>query len=49
MFRPTISGEEIGQLELQSFPGEIIVIDSLGEEFGEALRYLKRQKVLGFG
>ncbi|MBR6933668.1 MAG: 3'-5' exonuclease domain-containing protein 2 [Bacteroidales bacterium] len=48
MFRPSISGEEIGQLELQSFPGEIVVIDSLGEEFGEAIRYLKRQKVLGF-
>ena len=48
MFRIAISPEEIGELELASFQGEIHVIDSLGEEFGAALRYLKQQKVLGF-
>ncbi len=48
MFRITISPEEIGELELASFQGEIHVIESLGEEFGVALRYLKQQKVLGF-
>ena len=35
MFQISISPEEIGRLELASFPGEIHVIDSLGEEFGK--------------
>ena len=48
MFQISISPEEIGRLELASFPGEIHVIDSLGEEFGKAVSYLKRQKVIGF-
>ena len=48
MFQISISPEEIGRLELASFPGEIHVIDSLGEEFGKAVRYLKSQKVIGF-
>lgn len=48
MFQITISPEEIGRLELASFPGEIQVIDTLGEEFGKAVAYLKRQKVIGF-
>ncbi|MBQ3767098.1 MAG: 3'-5' exonuclease domain-containing protein 2 [Bacteroidales bacterium] len=48
MFQITISPEEIGRLELASFPGEIHVIDTLGEEFGNAVRYLKQQKVIGF-
>ncbi|MBO6238992.1 MAG: 3'-5' exonuclease domain-containing protein 2 [Bacteroidales bacterium] len=48
MFQISISPEEIGQLELASFPGEISVIDSLDEEFGKAIRYLKKQKILGF-
>jgi len=48
MFQITISPEEIGRLELASFPGEIRIIDSLGEDFGKAVDYLKRQKVIGF-
>ena len=48
MFQISISPEEIGRLELASFPGEIHVIDTLGEEFGKALSYLKHQKVIGF-
>ena len=48
MFQITISPDEIGKLELASFPGEIHVIDTLDEEFGKAIAYLKRQKVLGF-
>ena len=48
MFQISISPEEIGRLELASFPGEIHVIDTLGEEFGKAVSYLKRQKVIGF-
>ena len=48
MFQITISPEEIGRLELASFPGEIHVIDTLEEEFGKAITYLKHQKVIGF-
>ncbi len=48
MFRICISNEEIGALELASFPGEIVVVDQEGDDYFRALRYLKRQKVLGF-
>jgi ribonuclease D len=48
MFQISISPEEIGALELASFPGEIVVIDEEGPAYDAALRYLKRQKVLGF-
>jgi len=48
MFQITISPDEIGKLELASFPGEIHVIDTMDEEFGKAIAYLKRQKVIGF-
>ena len=48
MYQISISPEEIGALELASFPGEIVVVDTDGEDFHRALRYLKRQKVVGF-
>ena len=48
MFQISISPEEIGALELASFPGEIVLVDQDGEEFQRAIRYLKRQRVLGF-
>ena len=48
MFQSKITAEEIAALELRSFGGETVVIDSLGDEFGDAIRYLKRQKVIGF-
>ncbi len=48
MFPITISQEEIQALPLASFEGEIIVIDTLGEDFDQAIKYLRRQKVLGF-
>ena len=48
MFQITISPEEIGRLELASFPGEIHVIDSVGEDFDKAVSYLKRQRIIGF-
>jgi ribonuclease D len=48
MFQISISPDEIGRLELASFPGEIHVIDALGEEFGKAVSYLRHQKVIGF-
>ena len=48
MFQISSSPEEIAALELASFPGEIVVIDEDGPALEEAVRYLKRQKVLGF-
>lgn len=48
MFQSSISPDEIAALELASFPGEIVVIDSPGEALDQAVRYLKRQQVLGF-
>ncbi|MDE6871022.1 MAG: 3'-5' exonuclease domain-containing protein 2 [Bacteroidales bacterium] len=48
MFLSTITQEELDGLEFASFPGEIHVVDSYGDEFEEAISYLSRQKVLGF-
>ena len=48
MFQVSISPEEIAALELASFPGEIVMVDAEDEVFEQAIRYLKRQKVLGF-
>ena len=48
MFKISVSPEEIGALELASFPAEIVVVDTEGDAYHRALRYLKRQKVLGF-
>lgn len=48
MFPNSISPEEIAALELASFPGEIVVIDSEGERLQKAVQYLRRQKIIGF-
>ena len=48
MYKISITPEEIDKLELVSFPGKIKVIDSVGLEFLSAVRYLKRQRIIGF-
>ena len=48
MYKISVSPEEIGALELAAFPGTIEVIEADGDAFHRALRYLKRQRVLGF-
>ncbi len=48
MYKISISPEEIEKLESASFPGKIKVIDSLGLEYLKAVRYLKKQKIVGF-
>lgn len=48
MFQICISPDEIAALELASFPGEIVVVDEEGPVMDQAVRYLRRQKVLGF-
>lgn len=48
MFVSSISQEEIEKMDLAAFPGKIKVIDTVGKEFKEAIRYLKNKKVIGF-
>jgi ribonuclease D len=48
MFKSSITPEEIEKLQLASFKGKIKVINGLGLDFILAVRYLKRQKVIGF-
>ena len=48
MYQISISPEELSALELASFPGEIVVVDEDGPQMEQAVRYLRRQKVLGF-
>ena len=43
-----IKPEQIEKLEYASFPGKIIVIDSVGAEFNRAINYLRSQKIIGF-
>jgi len=49
MFQISISPEEISALELASFPGEIVVVNEAeGPVMNQAVRYLKKQRVIGF-
>ena len=48
MFIESITPAELEKLEFASFPGKIIVIESVGAEFKRAIAYLRSQKVIGF-
>jgi len=48
MFAESTTLEEISHLPLASFPGKISLIESEGPEFDAAIRYLSRQKKIGF-
>ena len=48
MFKESITPKELEALEFASFPGNIIVIDSVGAEFNRAITYLRSQKIIGF-
>lgn len=48
MFIESITPQELEKMEFASFPGKIIVIDSVGAEFNRAIAYLRSQKVIGF-
>ena len=47
MFQISINPDEIAALPLATFPGEIVIVDD-AETLAQAVRYLKRQKVIGF-
>jgi len=48
MFQEKITPEELSALEMKSFPGKIHVISSEGPAFDKAVRYLRKQAVIGF-
>ena len=48
MFIESITPEGIEKLDYASFPGKIVVIDSVGAEFNRAITYLRSQKIIGF-
>lgn len=48
MFKETITPEEIGKMEMVAFPGKIHVITEPGPAFDRAIRYLRREKIIGF-
>ena len=47
-YRESISQEQLEGLPLAVFEGKITVVDKIGPAFDEAVRYLKRQQVIGF-
>lgn len=47
-FAPKITTEQIEQLDLVTFPGNIIVIEREDQTFDCAIDYLKTQKIIGF-
>jgi ribonuclease D len=48
MFIESITPAELEKLDFASFPGKIIVVESVGAEFNRAIAYLRSQKVIGF-
>lgn len=46
MFQATISKEEVNQLPIASFTGEIIVVDDM-DKFHQAMKILKKHKLVG--
>ena len=47
-YRSSISQEQIDQLELAHFKGEIVLIDKLDESYFQSIEEIKYNKVLGF-
>ena len=47
-YKPSISPAELEQLPAAAFEGKITVVDGPGPDFDAAIRYLKRQRVIGF-
>lgn len=48
MYSVSITSEEIGKLPLAACPGKIHVIEEPGPALDSAVRFLRRQRVLGF-
>ncbi len=48
IFRPEITSEELDNLPIAQFDGEIVIIDSLDSNYYRAIEYLRVQKIIGF-
>ena len=48
LFKSTIKAEELDSMPVTYFDGEVAVIDSLGADYDSAIKYLSKQKTLGF-
>lgn len=48
MYVESVTPEEIDKLPKAVFPGEVCVVDSLGEAFDEACDYLASMRIIGF-
>lgn len=48
MFESCIAPKDLEKLPLESFSGQIEVVDHVGIRYFKAISYLKKQKVLGF-
>ena len=48
MFKISVQPEDIENLPLGSFPGEIVVISKAGREYNRAIAYLRSQPMIGF-
>lgn len=48
MFVSSVTKEELEGFQIAAFPGTIYVIESEGEAFDKAVKYLSSQKVIGF-
>lgn len=48
MFKESITPDELSKLQMASFPGKIHVITGDGPAFDRAIRYLRRQEMIGF-
>ena len=48
VFKSSICTAELDMLPMAEFSGQIAVIDSLGNDYERAIKYLSKQKILGF-
>ncbi|MBQ0043794.1 MAG: 3'-5' exonuclease domain-containing protein 2 [Bacteroidales bacterium] len=48
MFKESITPDELSKLQMASFPGTIHVITGDGPAFDRAIRYLRKQEMIGF-
>ena len=48
MFKISVTPEDMENLPLGSFPGEIIVVKRAGRDYNRAIHYLRSQTVIGF-
>lgn len=48
MYISSIAADDIDRLDQAAFPGAIHVIENVGSDFNNAIKYLKTQKIIGF-